>query len=62
MRKPAKTIYQTPAELDQRIRDLEAQSRRLVLDAKQQHFIHDEIVRLRIHADAERLFEAPRRR
>jgi hypothetical protein len=59
MRKVPKTIYQTPADIEERIRRLEADSMNLRADTDEHRHVMQEISKLRIYADAKRWLAGP---
>ena len=54
MKRIPRVIYQTPAEIDERIRELESQAMDLRADSAEHRQIMQEIAKLRIYADAKR--------
>jgi len=59
MRAIPKAVYQTPAEIEERIRKLEADTMRIRADSNEHRQIMQEISKLRIHADAKRWLASP---
>jgi hypothetical protein len=58
MRKLAKAIYLSPAEIDQLVKEREAEADALP-DGEERQAILEEIARLRMYADAKRWIESP---
>ena len=50
--------YQTPAEIDERVRKLESKANRLGPDSEEHRNLMKEIAKLRIYADAKRWFNS----
>jgi hypothetical protein len=59
MRKIPKAIYQTPSQIDQRIKELEADAASLPPGESRQAVLR-EIAQLKVYADAKRWTESPR--
>jgi hypothetical protein len=59
MRKIPKAIYQTPAEIEERIRKLEADTMSLRADTDEHRQVMQDISKLRIYADAKRWLASP---
>ena len=59
MRPLPKTIYQTPAEIEERIRKLEYDTMRLRADTDEHRKIMRQIAQLRIYADTKRWLSGP---
>ena len=53
-----RVIYQTPAEIEERVRRLELNAMRLKRDSEEHRNIIKEIAKLRIYADAKRWFKS----
>jgi len=58
MKRIPKVIYQTPVEIDERVRELELNAERLSPNSEEHRNIMKEIAKLRIYADAKRWFKS----
>ena len=59
MKRLPNAIYQTAAEIEERIRQREFEVMRLAPDSAEHRNIMKEIAQLRVYADAKRLFAGP---
>jgi len=60
MHKMPKAVYQSPAEIEERIRKLESNSMCIRADTEEHRKIMQDISKLRIYADAKRWMAFPR--